>query len=176
MRAMHRALVHIVLWLAYAVVPACASASSIWAEPTLAPDSSTYVKSLEQRGFIFTRAPIPRDSEGRPRLISANRIPPSERAYLTLPMRSAISISVASVKPQYRSHVAFFFQPTRDGAFLVVFLNGYTQFPVLNLCYRDLATNCRRYCPYFVDPFRREVIPNTMTSCADRAPIWSSAT
>jgi hypothetical protein len=176
MRVRHWASFHIVFWLTYSVLGACASASSIPAKPTLAPDSSIVVKSLEQHGFIFTRAPIQRDPDGRPKLTFANRIPSAEVTFLTPHMRSAILKAVASVKPQYRSHVAFFFQPSGDGAFLVVFLNGYAEFPVLNLCYRDVAIGCRRYCPYFVVPFRREVIPNTMSSCADRAPIWSAPT
>lgn len=174
MRATRWPLYQLLFWLTYSILGAGASASSVPLKPTLAPDSYIYVRSLERRGFIFTRAPIPRDADGRPKLTFANRIPPSEFAYLTLPFRSAILKTVASVKPQYRSRVAFFFQPSRDGAFLAVFLNGDTRFPVLNLCYRDIATECRRYCPYFVDPIRREVIPNTMESCADRAPIWSA--
>jgi hypothetical protein len=88
-------------------------------------------------------------------------------------MKLSISRVSDALRPEFRNKLAFLFADAYGKQYLVVYLDGYPQYPILNLCYPTFtAPQCARYCPWLLTPNSREVMPNTMLACADHLPIW----
>jgi hypothetical protein len=123
--------------------------------------------------FLYATDPVPPAPDGTPSVFHVRDIGKAGKPRLTLAMRSSILGVSRKLRPKFRPHLAFLFSGHYGRQFLVVFLDGYPQFPALNVCARGASRSCTRVCPLYVHPHSRRVVPSTMPTCVDRTNIRS---
>jgi hypothetical protein len=128
----------------------------------------------ESDRLLTATAPVAAGRGGNPRVFRLQDIGKPGVPVLTLEMRSVIVRVSRDLRPQYRRHLAFLFSGLPGQQFLVVFLEGYPKYPVLNSCGPRNGLKCSRVCPLYVDPRTNRVYPTTMPTCAAKLPIWAS--
>jgi hypothetical protein len=144
--------------------------------PTLSQYSSHSFAASGEAGSapLYAGTPIKADRNGKPRVFRIQDIGRPGVPILSIKMRSTILGVSRDLLPEYRKHLAFLFAGRSGQQFLVVFLEGYPRYPVLNVCAPPRNRKCLRVCPLYVDPDTRRVIPSTNPTCADSLPIWAN--
>lgn len=122
--------------------------------------------------LLYSRTFVRPDADGRPRIFFTRDLGKSTTPILTLAMKSSLYRIAREIRPQYRRALAFLFAGAIGRQFFVVFLDGYPQYPALNICRPRNDLGCHSECALFVDPITRRVTPSTIPKCAERMPIW----
>lgn len=120
----------------------------------------------------YATAPVTPQADGRPAVYDAGDIAKRKADHLTIAMRSSVLRILSELRPRYRARLSYLFAGSSGEQFLVVFLDGFPQYPALNICEPRPDEKCARNCPLYVEPHTRRVVPSTMPSCADTLPIW----
>jgi hypothetical protein len=120
----------------------------------------------------YATAPVTPQADGRPAVYHAGDIAKGKADHLTIEMRSSVLRILSELRPRYRARLSYLFTGPSGGEFLVVFLDGFPQYPALNICEQRPNEKCARSCPLYVEPHTKRVVPSTMPTCADTLPIW----
>lgn len=94
---------------------------------------------------------------------------------LTSQMSHEVDAIRRQLRPRYRSALAVTFAEYAGREFLMVFLDGYWQYPELDCCHRQ--GSCKHYCACYLNPIGRyrQIRPGDLHggNCADDLPIWN---
>ncbi len=157
-----------------AVLLGCSAVQHHDGSPSSAPspryDPQMYAQ-MRAYGFVWTDRRYPVEKDGRPRIFRVADLGKPGSSKVDAAIVDQVRKVVRQVREPYRRHLSYLFADEYYKRYLVVLIDGYPQYPVVNLCYSK--PGCAHACPRYLDPNLRIVRVTTMPDCADSLPIWT---